>query len=94
MLIGETFSGFKVVTGNHLSIYASELSTENVRAFNALICNFLLLTLFQWFLCINEEKGYLFPTWAQKYFADVSTECSSHHQACLQSFFQTQGGNK
>ena len=30
--------------------------------------------------CINEEKGYLLPTLARKNnFADVSTECSSHH---------------
>ena len=30
---------------------------------------------------INEEKGYLLPTLARNNnFADVSTECSSHHQ--------------
>ena len=32
-------------------------------------------------MAINEEKGYLLPTLARKNnFADVSTECSSHHQ--------------
>jgi len=30
---------------------------------------------------VAEEKGYLLPTLARKNnFADVSTECSSHHQ--------------
>ena len=63
MLIGKKFSGFKVVIGNHLSIYASELRVEKVRAFNALICNFSLLTSrlsgFSVDSCINEEEGYL-----------------------------------
>ena len=35
--------------------------------------------------CINEEEGYLLPTWARKQLANTSTECSSLHSSTARS---------